>query len=237
MLEKELKTLGILIDKKKTTDEMSFQGLWEIYLNNSIKVEDRIENLYCAASVFWKICLKWNGSYEGIDINRMKEFINYIAVNSKTFSEDYYESKEIVFIKYLYWLMTREQAYEHERERFYVFYKNLNDVLGNVKWIFEVKEQGLRIFPINRLLDDVVTKFQLNEECYLQLVFSLQLFNKVENISNEEQIKKTMLKIADDYHIELIKMLCDGGEIWYNKNSGINGAKIGTIEALHNDQI
>lgn len=243
MLKKKLNDFILLMNAKTNAEEQDMYRLWEFYLDETITTDERKNCIKEYANAFWCLCTKWIGFNENSEylehINKIKNFVSFFSAIAPDNEDRFYEDKEVVFIKFLGWLRNRKDSYNADQDnKFYDFYRKLNDVIGQVKWIFDLEVNGERIFPIHRLLEDAATGFELTEEHYLQLVFSLQLFNRVNQISNDKDvIRLKMLSIAEEFHIYLIKMLCEGGEILYGENAGINSAKNGTIVALRGNEV
>lgn len=242
MLKADLDSLISLVNTKSIAEENDYTRLWELYLREE-SAEERINCIREYSDAFWCICAKWNTGCSINDftelIKNMKNFISFISANSSSQSGGIYESKSIAFINFLEWLMNRSKLYETSQiEKFKDFYRKLNDVIGNVKWIFELEIEDIKVFPIHRLIEDAVTDFELTEEHYLQLVFSLQLFNRIEDISEDEgNIKKRMIELSKEFHLEIIEMLCDNGQLLYGENAGINSAHNGTIVVIQGNKI
>lgn len=243
MLKKQLEDYLLQLHVKFKTDEMDMDRLWNLYLDGTVTMDERKACINEYANVFWCLCIKWGGFSETVNlsrhINKMINFVSFFYAISSGKENGFYECKELVFIRFLAWLRDRKSFYNvNQDNKFYDFYRKLNDVIGQVKWVFELEDKGERVFPIHRLLDDAAIGFKLNEEHYLQVVFSLQLFNRIEKISDDKSsIRTKMLEIANEFHIHLIEMLCDGGELLYGGNAGINSAKNGTIVAILKDEI
>lgn len=243
MLKKRLNDYILLMHAKTKTDETDMNSLWQLYADDALTTDERKNCIKEYASAFWFLCAKWGGFSESKNgmgyIDKILKFISFFSAVSSEEEGRFYECKEVVFIKFLVWLRDRKNSYNTNQDRkFYDFYRKLNDVIGQVKWVFELEDNGEKVFPIHRLLEDAATDFELTEEHYLQLIFSLQLFNRVNQVNDgKESIKAKMLAIAEEFHIYLIKMLCDGGELLYGENAGINSAKNGTIVAIWRNEV
>lgn len=243
MLKKRLNDYILLLHVKTKAEESDMNSLWELYLDETITTDERKNCIIEYANAFWVLCTKWVGFQEGQNytahIDKILKFVSYFSAIASDEEDRFYECKEVIFIKFLVWLRNRKDVYDTNQDnKFYDFYRKLNDVIGQVKWVFELEDSGEKVFPIHRLIEDAATEFELTEEHYLQLIFSLQLFNRVNHIGDDkESIKSKMLEIAEEFHIYLIKMLCDGGEILYGENAGINSAKNGTIVAIWGNEV
>ena len=242
MLKADLDSLISLVNTKDIAEENDYTRLWELYLKEE-SAEEKIKCIREYSDAFWCICARCKIENSRSDfikhIENMKNFISFISANSSSQFRGIYESKSIAFVNFLEWLMNRSKAYETSQvEKFKDFYRKLNDIIGKVKWIFELELDGIKVFPIHRLIEDAVTDFELTEEHYLQLVFSLQLFNRIEDISKDEgNIKERMIQLSKEFHLEIIEMLCDNGQLLYGENAGINSAQNGTIVVIQGNKI
>lgn len=219
MLKEKLDALKAKVFNISKCSVDEFDTLWKLSITDDYNLEERITCLRIYCEVFWMICIKYGDSDKcGMNINQMIEFVNFVATNEEIINHPFYENKEDMFVRFLYWLMHRTEEYTTKSKNvknFMKFYNKLHDVLDMVKWIFSLElEDGKRVFPIQRLIEDVAIDFQLDEEHYLQLVFSLQLFNDViDEGSTRDVVRDKMLKIANEHNIELIKLLCNDGKI------------------------
>ena len=243
MLKEKLDALKAKVFNISKCSVDEFDTLWKLSITDDYNLEERITCLRIYCEVFWMICIKYGDSDKcGMNINQMIEFVNFVATNEEIINHPFYENKEDMVVRFLYWLMHRTEEYTTKSKNvknFMKFYNKLHDVLDMVKWIFSLElEDGKRVFPIQRLIEDVAIDFQLDEEHYLQLVFSLQLFNDViDEGSTRDVVRDKMLKIANEHNIELIKLLCNDGKILYGKSASLNGALNGTIVVKTSTQV
>lgn len=224
---------------KKTKNE-DFEKLWEISITDKYTVEEKNNLIEDFAKVFWLLCI--NYEYDNLQfkyVNELSNFIDFINSSSFTKKDEFYENKETVFISFLHELLHRKERLNPKATRFMDFYNRIVDVLERIKWIFSLENiDGEKIFPIKSLIEDVATTFKLDQEHYLQLVFSLEIFNSIDNeISDQEEIKQKMLDISKEYNIELIRLLCEGGKVLFDGNASINSTLNGTIVVKNKDKV
>ena len=217
--------------KKDISDNSDFKELWELSINDKYPIEERNKHTYELAHLFWIICISYNGDVsEFCYINELSQFIDYINQNQMYYYDEMYLSKERMFISFLHELLHKYESINERPSDFKDFYNKIVDCLEKLKWLFALKkEDGKILFPIRSLIENVANSFKCDQEHYLQLVFSLEIFNRVELEDDNNVIKEKMLKIADEYNIELIRLLCCGGNVLYGKNAGINSSSNGTI--------
>lgn len=224
----------------KKTKNIDFEKLWEISITDKYTVEEKNNLIEDFAKVFWLLCINYeNDILQFKYVNELVKFIDYINSSSFSKKDEFYENKETVFISFLHELLHRRERLNPESTRFMDFYTRIVDVLERIKWIFSLENtDGEKIFPIKSLIEDVATTFKFDQEHYLQLVFSLEIFNSVDNkVSDQEEIKQKMLDIAKEYNIELIRLLCEGGKVLFCRNASVNSTLNGTIVVKNKDKV
>ena len=229
MLNKQLLGLqnkAISIGESSIED---FSELWTIFYNTSN--EERINNYAVFAKTFWIICMLFKEDGSGICVNKLVDFIDYMNACSQKPSDSFYNDKETLFITFLHNLNHRDERYlGNTNYDFMDFYNKLCDVVDKVKWLFSLEDdQQKKLFPIRSLIEDVANSFEFDREHYIQLVYSLEIFNIANLDEDKDAIKSKMLSIADEYNIELIKLLCDGGRVCFARNASVNTIYNGTI--------
>lgn len=228
----ELKNKYICLSHKSSEED--FKKLWEISITDKYTIPERNNNILALAEIFWILCINFQGNpQEFKDVKQLKNFINYITGSISSVKQEFYKNKEFVFIDFLHFLLHREDTYlQCSSENFMEFYSKIYDVIEKMKWLFSLEEveEEKKIFPIRSLLMDVANTFRLDQEHYLQLVFSLEIFKCADlEKCDKDKIKHKMLKLAKDYNIKLIELLCDDGKVLYERNASLNSALNSTI--------
>lgn len=247
MLKENLESFELDLELNEDSKYMDLQEYLNLY--NLSEAREKKECLNKLCNVLWKICIQFKCTEEellkiGMD-GMFLEVVEDLAAQladplvkeSMEQKRGFYDEKGIAFVLFLRNLANFEDHYTQNKERFMEFYVKLNDVMQNIKWIFKLKKSDKKIFPIHRLLDSVITDFTPDEEHFLQLVFSLQIFTKVESLSESKDTKDEILKIAKDFNVEILNMLCNGGELLMLETSRISSARNGTLIAVNGDSI
>ena len=230
---------NIVINKEKSTID-DFQELLELIQSSKYTVDERKRCSDDLSKLFWVLCVYYQGENEFPNNDTIKHLVEYLNANILCPKKDVYPDKENVFISFLHALLHRQDVYDTTNTyRFMEFYNSLFDVIEHVKWIFSLQDENKeRIFPIQKLIEDVANTFELDQEHYLQLVFSLELFNYAElGDGDKGKIKEKMLAIADEYNILLIRLLCEGGRVLFAGNASRNSTLNGTIIVESNKKI
>lgn len=151
MLKKQLEDYILQMHIKSKTEEADMDRLWNLYLEETVTTDERVNCIIEYATAFWCLCAKWRGISEDINfsghIKKMIDFISFFYAVSSGKEEEFYECKELAFIRFLAWLRDRENIYDVDQDhKFYDFYRKLNDIIGQVKWVFELEDKGERVF-------------------------------------------------------------------------------------------
>jgi hypothetical protein len=247
MLAEELKAFVYELELKDNSNYSDLQFYLKSYYG--LETIDKRKNLNLLCDILWKICIKFKCTEDDLtEIGKSGVFVAMIEdlsvhlADRETYDrcidgEEIYEEKGIAFVHFLRNLANFQEYYIQNKERFMDFYGKLNDVMQNLKWIFQIKHDEKKVFPIHKLLDSVITDFTPDEEHFLQLVFSLQIFTKVEDLSDSKNMKDEILKISKEFNVEILNILCNGGELLMADTSGISCARNGTLIAINNDCI
>ena len=238
MITDELLGLRSQVIRNGQSTITDFSELWRIF--NSALADNRNRNCIDFAKTFWTICVSYNGEVlDNENVIQLIGFVDSLKTSIVTAKDELYDDKEIIFISFLHGLLHRDQMLNVDNSNSFMdFYNKLYDVIDKVKWLFSLeKEDGRKIFPIRKLIEDVANTFKLDQEHYLQLVFSLELFNCAKLEEDSDAIKTKMLSIAEEYNILLIKLLCNGGRVCFGVNASLNTSANGTIIVETEDKI
>lgn len=236
-LKDEIRKLEVLMMRSNFESSIeNFNKLWEISIKDNFSIKEKQKFIKKFAELFWQLCLKNKRGCEiAIDNDEynvnLLNFIDYMQPLISNCNVEFYIDKEFTFISFLYNLKIRRKRYDPNNDfKFMDFYNKTFNEINEIKWLFSlVDNNNDKIFPIRLLLEDIANDFKADEEHYLKLIYSLELFNHLdkEEKSDNEIIKK-MKSIATTYNIKLIEMLCDGGNVLFENanNSILNGTII-----------
>lgn len=233
MLQKEILCLENKVIHSEISSSSDFEELWKLSLSDQYSISERNSCIVEFAKAFWILCVFYQGDIDSFsEIEQIKTFINYINAFISSLDREFYNDKELVFISFLHGLLHRDELLNAiSSSSFMDFYNKLYDVIERVKWIFSLEsEDGKKVFPIRNLIEDVANTFKLDQEHYLQLVFSLEIFNSADlGEGDRDAVREKMLSLANEYHILLIELLCNGGRVLFDGNASANSALNGTI--------
>lgn len=236
-LKEKIRKLEVLMMRSDFESSIeNFNKLWEISIKDNFSIKERQKFVKNFAELFWQLCLKnKSGCKIAIDNEEynanLLNFIDYMQPLISDYDVEFYIDKEFIFISFLYNLKIRRKRYDPNNDfKFMNFYNKTFNEINEIKWLFSlVDNNNDKIFPIHLLLEDIANDFKVDEEHYLKLIYSLELFNHLDKEEkSDNQIIRKMKSIATTYNIKLIEMLCDGGNVLFENanNSILNGTII-----------
>lgn len=243
MLKEQLKRISFVLANEKESNIDWFKYLFSLMNSTEIQEEEKEENTVEFCNCFWNtsICMKYMPEeWDEQLISELKKYVVRLKISTENIKDEkIYRDKRIVLIRFLDALIVQEDKLFDGNlgEDFAEFYGCMNDVIDKLAWLFQIKVGCEHLFPIQKLLNEVIeSSANPTKDNLIQLIFSLQLFNKIK-VSDEEDIRKRIIDISDKYHIEILKVLCSGGTLLFGDFAGANSTNNSVLVAKDNRNI
>lgn len=246
MLIEKMKEYNYAINSRNLVNQNDMIGFIKEFMDASVENNERISVCSEACVVFWNMCLKMRVDTDSEEfVSSIIEFVRFTSVNLASNSDRqvqesdvFYLQKGSALVRFLFYLSSQNDSVDNLDFDFIDYYGKLCDVMDSIKWLFQLRVEDKLLFPIHVLLDRIIVNdFKPTEENFLQLIFSLQIFNKIDEFDQEDDIRKNILEISEKHHVKILSYLCDRGELLHGEYASVNSLKNQVLIAKRNNSI
>ncbi|WP_290762522.1 hypothetical protein [Fibrobacter sp. UBA4297] len=218
MLKKTIFQMKLASEQNNFNAIKCLKNVLSLLESTSYTEKDKSNCVEPFCDLFWSVAQKIENRSElslEAETKRILNFIHKLAVyTQKSTPENIYPSKGYALIRFLDVLASEKEAlFSKVKDEFKAFCSTVGVLASEFSWLFEIKINSEYVFPIQKLMDCVIVDAENpTKDNLLQLIYSLQICNKI-NLEDDEDIRRKILEISQKYHIKILEMLCNRGEL------------------------